>query len=457
MQTRTTDAFPLARRPNLDHYRTLAKNLLKAARATDGAAVRGWATDWLRRLARSERMTPSGERTAVSIDRHSNDAALARDVQGILDDIGRSRLGKEGTDHAGRRTLSEAQLVVARLHGFESWPKFVHHLESRAKPTTTVAKFERAADAIVDGDIETLDALLRANSGLVHARSTRDHNATLLHYVAANGHEGFRQRSPKNAVQIARRLLEAGAKPDATAAMYGHRCTTMEMLVSSEHPHATGVQVELVELLLDYGAAPDGVEDDGSPLMTALRFHYPRAAHALAARGARIDNVIAAAALGRTDLIERFVDDGGALKPGARLPDVPWPKLPPDPAIHLAYALTWASALGQREAVELLLRKGVDASAADSDASAAHFAAAHGHMDIVRALLRHGASLETRNSYGGTVLDGTIWYARNAPIEGVDYGSVVRALLALGARVDVYPELEEHVAAVLAGRHRRAT
>ena len=89
------------------------------------------------------------------------------------------------------------------------------------------------------------------------------------------------------------------------------------------------------------------------------------------------------------------------------------------------------------------------------DASAAHFAAAHGHSDIVRALLRYGASLETRNTYGGTVLDATVWFARNAPIEGVDYAAVVRDLLELGARVDVYPELQDHVAAVLAGRHRR--
>ena len=53
------------------------------------------------------------------------------------------------------------------------------------------------------------------------------------------------------------------------------------------------------------------------------------------------------------------------------------------------------------------------------------------------------------------MLDATIWFARNAPMEGVDYAGVVRELLELGARVDVYPELQEHVAAVLAGSHRR--
>ena len=49
---------------------------------------------------------------------------------------------------------------------------------------------------------------------LVHARSERVtaqdppvHRATLLHYLAANGVEGLRQRSPANAAEIAR-LLE---------------------------------------------------------------------------------------------------------------------------------------------------------------------------------------------------------------------------------------------------------
>jgi hypothetical protein len=62
--------------------------------------------------------------------------------------------------------------------------------------------------------------------------------------------------------------------------------TTMQMLVSSSPPHEAAKQVALVEILLEFGAAPDGVEDNGSPIMTALRFHYPQAAEALARGGA---------------------------------------------------------------------------------------------------------------------------------------------------------------------------
>ena len=75
----------------------------------------------------------------------------------------------------------------------------------------------------------------------------------------------------------------------------------MAWVVSSCQPAKAGVQVELAETLVDFGAAVNG--DDtakwGSPLVTALAFGYLDAAEALARRGARIDNLTAAAGLGR--------------------------------------------------------------------------------------------------------------------------------------------------------------
>jgi hypothetical protein len=43
----------------------------------------------------------------------------------------------------------------------------------------------------------------------------------LLHYVSANGVEGYRQKAPKNVVKITETLLNAGAEIDATANVYG--------------------------------------------------------------------------------------------------------------------------------------------------------------------------------------------------------------------------------------------
>ena len=161
---------------------------------------------------------------------------------------------------------------------------------------------------MVHGDLATLESLLRAHPDLVHARSTRVthfdppvHRATLLHYVAANGVEGYRQKTPQNAVAVATMLLRAGADPDALADMYGGQHATMSLLVSSDHPARAGLQVALVDTLVDFGAAVEaaGSGDWTSPLMTALAFGFVMAAEALVRRGARVDTLAAAAGLGR--------------------------------------------------------------------------------------------------------------------------------------------------------------
>ena len=82
---------------------------------------------------------------------------------------------------------------------------------------------------------------------------------------------------------------------DATAEMYGGQRTTMSMLVSSSHPAMAGVQVALVETLLDFGASLEYQ----SPLMTALASGQGAAAEALVRRGARVDNIAVAAGLRR--------------------------------------------------------------------------------------------------------------------------------------------------------------
>ena len=449
MQPRGTGAIPLPPRASLEQYHNRAKGLLRACKSGDGAVVRAWARQWLEALVAltDSATTDVSPKTADRI-RRLHRKEIDREVDEIERDARESGLLSDDTSSSC--SLADAQLFIARLHDFASWPKFSAHIEALARADSPDAEFESAADAVVAGDVATLRSMLQANPGLVSARSARDHAATLLHYIAANGHEGWRQKTPKNAVEVARLLLDAGAAPDALAHMYGGDATTMDMLVSSVHPHAAGVQVALVDTLVDYGAAVNGVEDNGSPLMTALRFHYPLAAEALAKRGARVDNVITAAALGRTDLVDAFVTDSGELRPGVPLAQVRWPRLPRDPKVHLAYALTWAATWGRGEVVELMLRKGVDPGGKDDDATALHFAAAHGHVAIVRLLVQHGASLEALNSYGGTVLSGTLWYMHNAAVPGVDYQAVVRELIALGARVDAFPGLEQYVNEALA-------
>jgi len=173
--------------------------------------------------------------------------------------------------------------------------------------------FLQAVEAITTGGEARLRALLQSDAGLVHQRAPFAHRATLLHYLGANGVEV--QRSPQNAPAIARILLDAGALPDATAAIYGDSDTTLCMTVTSVVPYLAGVQADLVDALVDYGANVDGPFADGAPLGCALLFGYTEAAERLVLRGARFDNLIYAAGLGRADVVSGMLAAGAT---GAR-------------------------------------------------------------------------------------------------------------------------------------------
>src|SRR5262249_21728532 len=111
------------------------------------------------------------------------------------------------------------------------------------EPVDLADLFEEAVDAVVHGDVAKLAALLDREPRLVHARSLHDHRCTLLHYVAANGVESDRQRSPRNAPAVAELLLARGADPNGFALTYGggpgH--TTLSLALTSGFPDQAGV------------------------------------------------------------------------------------------------------------------------------------------------------------------------------------------------------------------------
>lgn len=262
------------------------------------------------------------------------------------------------------------------------------------------ARFERAVDAVIDGDVELLKQLLREDPQLVRARSSLVtdgdppvHGATLLHYVAANGVEGYRQRSPHNAAEIAKVLLDAGADPDALSDAYGSKCTTMALLVSSTPPARAGVQVPVLNVLIDHGAAvtPKGEGTWTSPLLTALVFGFRDAAETLVARGAPVDTVAAAAGLGRIDEVRRML-----------------PSATPEDRQR---ALSLAAQLGHVDVVALLLDAGEDPNRFNLRGTHAHSMPLHqainaGHLDVVKLLVERGARLDAKDTvHHATPLD----------------------------------------------------
>ncbi len=63
-----------------------------------------------------------------------------------------------------------------------------------------------------------------------------------------------------------------------------------------------------------------------------------------------------------------------------------------------------------------------------------HQAAAGRHLNVVKVLVARGAPLETRNRWGGTVLDSTVWFALHDRDPG-RYIAVLKTLIAGGADV----------------------
>jgi hypothetical protein len=142
-------------------------------------------------------------------------------------------------------SLGDAHLTIAREYGFKDWAAV---LETGDHAPDTC--FEAAVDTLIAGNLPQLRQMLNADPGLVRARSPHGHRATLLHYLGANGVETHRQKTPRNAVEIARLLIERGADVDAYAQMYGCGQTTLALVRTSAHPKAAGVADELAALLV---------------------------------------------------------------------------------------------------------------------------------------------------------------------------------------------------------------
>ena len=286
--------------------------------------------------------------------------------------------------------LVDARIVVAHRYAFDNWPELLQFTEA-VVDDPALARFEAAAEAVVHGDVTSLRALLRQDPALIGRRSTRRHHAMLLHYIAANGIEGGRQRTPANAVEVLKALLDAGAEVDAFADTYEGKWTTMGLLVSSDHPAKAGLQARLAGTLVDYGASLRGDPDSQAPLAVALAFGYLETAQALAARGAPVESLVVASGLGRYDAAVRLLSEADAQ------------------TRHIALAL--AAQHGHGPIVRLLLDAGEDPSRFNPEGYHSHSTPLHqavwaGHAEVVELLVSRGAPLDRRDTiHLGTPLD----------------------------------------------------
>lgn len=177
--------------------------------------------------------------------------------------------------------LADAQLAIAREHGFASWRALKAEIDRRRAPG--VAAFFRACEA---GDLDALHELLSNEPGLVRERDAV--GSTGLHHAV---------RHP-DAVRL---LVERGADPDARDR--GDNATPL-------HFAAGGGHLESVRALLDAGADVHGSGDvhKGDVIGWAAREGNEAVMALLLERGAR-HHIFSAIAFGDLELVERLVDE----------------------------------------------------------------------------------------------------------------------------------------------------
>jgi hypothetical protein len=329
----------LPARPNLEHLKYQAKDLLK------GRAVRS--------PGAAQRIREFHPRFLNAADAEIFDARLS---------------------------LSDAQLTIAREYGFPRWARLKRHIE---KPTLSDnldlphhqriedSTFRRAVELLDAGDVAGLREHLGQHPKLARQRIVFEggnyfRNPALLEFVAENPVR--HGTMPPNMVQVARTILEAGVDQAALN-------ETLMLVATGSMPRECRVQLPLIDLLCDHGADPCAALE-GATLHGELE-----SVNALMARGAPVTLPVAAA-LGR---IEEF----RALLRGADRH-----------TRHLALAM--ASQCGQVEIARLLLDAGEDLNrynpvGGHSHTTPLHQAAGAGYFELVRLLVERGARLDLQD------------------------------------------------------------
>ncbi|KAI9932054.1 hypothetical protein AWENTII_010375 [Aspergillus wentii] len=233
---------------------------------------------------------------------------------------------------------------------------------------------------------------------------------------------GLMRSSERGSIAATQYLLSLGAKTDVPS----HRLAPLLRAVERNH-------VRIVQLLLDYGAAPETTDKKGrTALMTAAWRNHWHVLQVLISRGANVNakdnkkrNVLHNLGADKQcdwgdDVIELLL--GTVCKiDGVEGHD----ELGRTP-------LHWACATGKFRLAELLLTRPrgpiADVDAVESrNKTSLHIAAAHGRDDIVQLLLHHKADINARSDGGWTPL-------HNACDQGSEV--IVRILLQAGANVN---------------------
>ncbi len=153
--------------------------------------------------------------------------------------------------------LHDAQLVLARSYGFDSWPKLKAYVEG--------VNVKRLADAVRAGDVEQVRALLKARPELVNTDMAENNEHRAIHYAVL-------ARAP----EMVRVLMEHGA--DARKGIYPHRDATSALVIAIERGYEEIVAI-IHEAEQRRSKSPRPAQDLPAPasglLSTAVRQNQP--------------------------------------------------------------------------------------------------------------------------------------------------------------------------------------
>jgi uncharacterized protein len=193
-------------------------------------------------------------------------------------------------------------------------------------------------DAIHQGDLGALGSLLTEHRELAGARirDAKGGTQTLLHVVT--GWPGYFPRGP----EVVRVLIDAGADPSAAVTGSWHAETPLHWAASSD-------DAEVAAALIDGGAdlqAEGASIAGGTPLDDAVGYGCWHVARLLVERGAPVQRLWHAAALGMTGRAEELLGSG-----------------PPPTQEEIDHAFWQACHGGQRRTAEFLFARGADINA----------------------------------------------------------------------------------------------
>jgi hypothetical protein len=291
-------------------------------------------------------------------------------------------------------------------------------------PSSLDASFRDAVRAIDAGDIATLERLVAARPGLVRDRLTAP--GAWLRDAVGGALDGFFREPyllwfvaedpvrngtlPANIAGVAQAIIDA-ARREGAPNLQEQLDYALTLVSWSWIAAQRGVQIALIDALVDAGAVADG-----NPNSALVNGHVAAAEH-LVRRGAEL-TLAAALCLGRWEDADRLA---ASASQGQK-----------------QFALVLAALNGNADALRRLLRAGVNVDAPSADlyghATPLHHAVSSGRLDAVRVLVEAGANRATKDSaWGGSPLGWAEHYlsdagARSSDKEHAEIADYLRAL-----------------------------